>query len=76
MIVNARADAKFSSGENANHISDTYVATTLFFASVLFFAGISERFEFPIARNALLTFAFVSLVVGAVVAFSQPVTWG
>ena len=73
--LNQAADEQFKAGEGANATSDTYVATTLFFASVLFFAGISERFEFRPARIFLLTLAGASLAVGIVVALSQRVTW-
>ena len=73
--LNAQADERFETGEAANHTSDTYVATTLFFASVLFFAAISERFEYRPARIGLLTLASTSLVVGVFVALSQRVTW-
>jgi ABC-type multidrug transport system permease subunit len=73
--LNAQAEAKFQYGENANSISDTYVATTLFFASVLFFAAISERFEFFRARIILLALASASLVTGIAVMVSQKVTW-
>jgi hypothetical protein len=74
--LNALADEKFITGEEANATSDTYVATTLFFASVLFFAAISERFDYHPARIVLLSLASSSLVIGLVVAFSQRVTWG
>ena len=37
--LTARADAKFTDGEDANSFSDTYTATTLFFAAALFFGG-------------------------------------
>jgi hypothetical protein len=66
----------FEDGESANDTSDTYVATTLFFAAVLFFAAISERFSFLPARLALLTLAGVGLVVGVAVVATQPVTSG
>ena len=74
--LNDLADERFNSGESANATSDTYVATTLFFASVLFFSGISERFEFRPARIGLLVLAALCLTGGIVVAFSQRVTWG
>ncbi len=74
--LDAQADAKFLYGEHANATSDTYVATTLFFASVLFFAAISERFEFRTARIILLTLAGVSLCAGLYIAITQRVTWG
>jgi hypothetical protein len=74
--LNSQAEAKFLTGEDANTISDTYVATTLFFASVLFFAAISERFEFRTARIILLALAAVSLTAGIAVTVTQKVTWG
>jgi hypothetical protein len=74
--LEARADELFAEGEDANTISDTYTLTTLLFAAVLFFAAISERFEFPKARIVLLALAVVGLVVGLGVAFGQPITTG
>ena len=71
-----QAHATFERGERANSTSDTYVATTLFFAVVLFFAAISERFEYPRARVALLALAAVGLVAGLVIMATQSVTFG
>jgi hypothetical protein len=70
------AHATFERGERANDTSDTYVATTLFFAAVLFFAAISERFEYAVARVALLSIASLGLVVGLALMATQPVTTG
>jgi hypothetical protein len=72
----ARADAKFADGEEANDYSDAYTATTLLFAAALFFAAISERFEYRRVRIALLAFGAVILVVGVGFALTQPVTSG
>jgi hypothetical protein len=72
----ARADELFAAGEDANTISDTYTLTTLLFAAVLFFAAISERFEYPRAQVILLVLAGIGLVGGLVVAFGQPITSG
>ena len=72
----ARADAKFAEGEDANGYSDTYTASTLFFASALFFVAISERFEFRRVRVSLLVFAGVGLIAGSAVALTQPITGG
>lgn len=72
----ARADANFAEGEDANGYSDTYTASTLFFASALFFVAISERFEFRRVRVSLLVFAGVGLIAGSVVALTQPITGG
>jgi hypothetical protein len=74
--LNARAEAKFNEGEDANRYSDTYTATTLFFAAALFFAAISERFSYRRARAALLGMAAVGLVGGTVLMVTQPVTTG
>ncbi|HKJ35466.1 MAG TPA: hypothetical protein VKA36_02765 [Solirubrobacterales bacterium] len=38
------ASAKFESGREANQTSDNYVLSTIFFAAVLFFAGIATKF--------------------------------
>jgi hypothetical protein len=70
------ADATFEHGEDANGISDTYVFTTIFFASVLFLAAIAERLEFFPLRVSLLAFAAVAFVTGVVIIVMQPVTSG
>jgi hypothetical protein len=74
--LTARAEAKFKEGEDANSISDTFTATTLFFAAALFFAAISERFSYQRARAALLGLAVVGLLVGTTITLTQPVTTG
>jgi hypothetical protein len=74
--LNARAEAKFKEGEDANNYSDTYTAATLFFAAALFFAAISERFSYQRARASLLGFAAIGLVAGAILMATQPVTSG
>ena len=71
-----QADAKFAAGEDANTYSDTYTATTLFFAAALFFAAISERFDYRRARVGLLSLAAIGLILGTVVVVTQPVTSG
>jgi hypothetical protein len=70
------AEAKFKEGEDANRYSDTFTATTLFFAAALFFAAISERFSYRRARAALLGMAAVGLVGGTILMLTQPVTTG
>jgi hypothetical protein len=72
----ARADELFAAGEDANTVSDVYTLTTLLFAAVLFFAAISERFEYLKAQIVLLVLAGIGLVVGLVIAFGQPITSG
>jgi hypothetical protein len=72
----AEADARFEAGEDANSVSDTYVFTTLFFASVLFLAAVGERLEYFRLRIGLLGIASVALLVGIVLVADQPVMWG
>jgi hypothetical protein len=74
--LTARAEAKFSEGQDANNFSDTYTAATLFFAAALFFAAISERFSYMRARASLLGLAVAGLIGGATVMLTQPVTSG
>lgn len=74
--LTARAEARFAEGEDANSISDTYTASTLLFASALFFTAISERFEYRRARIALLGFAVVGLIGGVALSLTQPTTLG
>ena len=74
--LTARAEEKFAAGEDANDYSDTYTASTLFFAAALFFAAISERFDYRRARMVLLGFACAGLIAGIAVIVAQPVTFG
>lgn len=69
-----QAEETFAEGEAANGYSDIFTLATLLFACSLFFAGISERFEFVPARVTLLTLAGLALIVGVVVSFTQPIT--
>lgn len=71
-----RADALFVAGQQANDHSDMFTLATLLFAATLFFAAISERFEYLPARTTLLALAGVGLVVGLVVSWTQPLTSG
>lgn len=74
--LSRRADALFAEGEDANTWSDAYTASTLLFASALFFTAISERFEYVRARVALLAFAVAGVAGGLALAISQPTTLG
>jgi hypothetical protein len=74
--LSATADETFQRGEDANASSDSYVATTIFFASALFFAAVSERFDYRPARIGLLTVAAVVLFSGIIFLATRPVTFG
>jgi hypothetical protein len=55
-----QASAKFDEGKDANQSSDDYVLATIFFASVLFFAGLSSKFTSN--RVAILGLSFATIV--------------
>ena len=54
-------DRRFEEGKASTDHTDAYVLTTVFFAAVLFFAGISTRFEWLRMRAAVLVFAALGL---------------
>ena len=62
--LNASADARYAAGTTAKDNGDNYILSTLFFAAVLFFAGISLRLDWRPLRLAVLGMAAVVLLVG------------
>jgi hypothetical protein len=54
-------DMRFEQGKEATDHTDAYVLTTVFFAAVLFFAGISSRFEWRKMRALVLAIAAIGL---------------
>jgi hypothetical protein len=62
--LEAQASALFDSGNDANEFGDQYVLNTVFLASALFLAGISERFSWRILRTIVLTLAASLLLLG------------
>ncbi len=42
--LDRKADKLFEEGREANQTSDNYVLATIFFAAVLFFAGVATKF--------------------------------
>jgi hypothetical protein len=55
-----KANRLFNEGRNANQTSDNYILATIFFAAVLFFAGLSPKFKSD--RIAIGALAFGTLV--------------
>jgi hypothetical protein len=55
-------DRRFGEGKTATEHTDDYVLTTVFFAAVLFFAGISTRFDWLRLRAIMLALGGVGLV--------------
>jgi hypothetical protein len=67
------ADEFFKQATHANLISDNYVLLTVIFASVLFFGGISGKFQTRVIDISMLILAFVLFTVGVVVILRYPV---
>jgi hypothetical protein len=75
----ARADAlerlggrRLEEGKQATDHTDAYVLTTVFFAAVLFFAGISIRFDWLNLRSAVLLLATAGVAYAAFRLFTLP----
>jgi hypothetical protein len=58
------ADALYEEGTAAKDHDDDYILSTLFFAAVLFFAGISLRVDWRRLRIGVLAFATAMLIGG------------
>jgi hypothetical protein len=58
------ADERFTQGKDATEHADDYVFITVFFAAVLFFAGMSLRFAWARMRILVLAFGVVLLAYG------------
>jgi hypothetical protein len=62
--LDAAADELYKQGTQAKRYDDRYVLSTVFFAAVLFFAGISLRLDWRPLRIAVLGLALALLVGG------------
>jgi hypothetical protein len=71
--LDAAADALYEEGTAAKGYDDKYILSTVFFAAVLFFAGISLRLDWLPLRIAVLGMALALLVGGSVFVLSLPV---
>jgi hypothetical protein len=67
------ADEHFVAGKEATEHTDSYVLTTVFFAAVLFFAGISMRFVWQRMRITVLALGSLFLVYAIVVVARLPI---
>jgi hypothetical protein len=67
------ADGHFEAGKEATENADKYVFATVFFAIVLFFSGVSLRFEWWRLRVVMVGGAAVFLAWGVVQLLSLPV---
>lgn len=66
------ATAKFEAGREANQTSDNYVLATIFFAAVLFFAGIATKFTSPRVMALTLGIGTIVFLGGVARVLTQP----
>jgi hypothetical protein len=71
--LDARADELYREGTAAKANDDHYILSTLFFAAVLFFAGISLRLDWRPLRYVVLGMASVLLFAGVGYLLTLPV---
>lgn len=67
------AEQRLREAEVANQNSDNYVLLTVMFASVLFFGGISTKFDMFKIRAALIAFAMLIYIAGLVILANYPI---
>ena len=70
--LDAQADALYREGTQAKTNDDRYILSTLFFAAVLFFAGISLRLDWLRLRVFVLALATTMLLGGVGFVFTLP----
>lgn len=70
--LEAQAARKFAQGREADQTGADYILATVFFATALFFAGISSKFEALPVRTAILVMAGFGLAVGLTRALTLP----
>lgn len=71
--LRTEAEIATQTAAEANQTGDNYVLTTVLFASVLFFAGISTKFRGRWIKVVLLGVGFAAFVAGTVLLVSFPV---
>ena len=71
--LDARADELYREGTTAKTNDDHYILSTLFFAAVLFFAGISLRLDWRPLRYGVLAMGSVMLLAGVGYLVTLPV---
>jgi hypothetical protein len=67
------ANRKLEEAAQANQRSDDYILLTVMFASVLFFGGVSTKFEAFTIRAALITFAVLTFSTSLILLSRYPV---
>lgn len=68
----ATGESESAAAEAADDLSDRYVLFTIIFASVLFFGGISGKFDWLAIDVAVLAFGAVALLAGVAIMLATP----
>ena len=71
--LEAEATEEFNHGKDSTTNADNYIFTTVFLAGVLFFAGVSMRFDWLPVRVAVLVLAGMFLGLGVIRMLSLPI---
>jgi hypothetical protein len=71
--LDQEADRHYLEGTHAKSNDDKYILSTVFFAAVLFFAGISLRLDWRPLRVTVLGLAAAMLILGGTFVLSLPV---
>jgi hypothetical protein len=71
--LDAKANGLYQEGTDAKRNDDRYILSTVFFAAVLFFAGISLRLAWRPLRIGVLVFASLMLLGGLVFVLTLPI---
>jgi len=69
----ALATEKFDAANDADEHADNYVLLTVIFATVLFFSGISGKFQWQVLDAAVLSIAVIVLLIGLVLLLQMPI---
>lgn len=72
-VLDKQANIHYTDGTDAKANDDHYILSTVFFAAVLFFAGISLRLEWRRLRMGVLAFAGAMLLGGVIYVFTLPI---
>lgn len=68
-----RADAKYQEAQDADANDDKYVLSTIIFAAVFLFAGMSTKMRSNLGQNLMLGFGLVLLIAAAAYIFTNPI---
>jgi hypothetical protein len=70
VTLDRAADIRYEEGTAAKESEDKYILSTVFFAAVLFFSGISLRLDWRPLRIAILAFGGSMLIGGVIFVFT------